>query len=154
LSSWAKVGADPGLLQRAAAPANVIVQCAAALVAHHEIDRLVGAKEIEHAHDIGMRQAGERTAFLEEGFHADAEGRQVLLRDARIRLAVRAQGERRGQVLLDRDRRLILIMSEYTTRSRRRRAANDAVVLELRAYRNRLVDLPAWLVGLGCHLLL
>src|SRR5438309_589853 len=96
-----------------------------------------------------------RAALLEEGFHADAEGRQVLLRDARIRLAVRAQRERRGQVLLDRDRHLILVMSEVHEREAAGgEKANDAVVLEPRAYGNRLVDLPARLVGLGRHLLL
>jgi len=50
----------------------------------------------------------------------------------RIRLAVRAQGERRGQVLLDRDRRLILIVSEVHEREAAGgEKADDAVVLEL-----------------------
>ena len=80
--------ADEVLLDRAAARLDVLLQRAAALVAHHQVDGLVGAEEIQHPHHVGVRQARERAAFLEEALHAVAEGREVLVGDRRQRVAL------------------------------------------------------------------
>ena len=57
---------------------DLLLQRAAALVAHHHVHGFVGAKEVEHAHDIRMIDLRERAAFLEKALHAVAERRQVL----------------------------------------------------------------------------
>jgi len=93
-----------------------------------------------------MRQAGERAAFLEEGFMPTRKVARSCsgMRGYDSPFARKASVE--GRYSLDRDRRLIPIMSEVHEREAAGgEQANDAVVLEPRAYRNRLIDLPAWL---------
>src|SRR4051812_29849592 len=134
--------ADPGLFHRAAVVHDVLLQRAAALVAHDEVDGVIRAEEVEHAHHVRMGQAGERAPFLEETLHAVAERRCVLFRHVRADGAVGAQHEGGRQVLLDRHRRVVLVVREVNEREAAvREHAQDAVVLELRAFGQRLVGL-------------
>jgi hypothetical protein len=64
----------------------------------------VGAEEIQHAHDVGVVDLGERAAFLEEALHPIAERRQVLGGGRANDIALGTQHERRRQVFLDGDR--------------------------------------------------
>ena len=140
--------AHPGLVEHALAALDVLLQRAAALVAHHQVHRLVGAEEIQHAHHVGMRQTSQRAALFEETLHAVAKAREIGGRDLRRRARFAAQRQRRGQVFLDHDRRVFFVVREIDDRkAARSERANDAVVLEARAFRQCLV-------GLRRHLLL
>ena len=59
-----------------------------------------------------MREVGERAALLEEAFQAGIEAAAFRVRKMRVRFAVGAQGERCRQVLLDDDRRFVLVVGE------------------------------------------
>ena len=83
---------------------DLLLQRAAALVAHDHVHRFVGAEEVQHAHDVRVIDLRERAAFLEEALHAVPERRHVLGRRRAHDVAVGAQHERRRQVFLDRDR--------------------------------------------------
>ena len=83
---------------------DLLLQRAPALVAHHHVDGLVGAEEIQHADDVGMVDLGERAAFLEKALHPVAERGEVLDRARAHDVALGAQHQRRRQVFLDRDR--------------------------------------------------
>ena len=121
---------------------DMLLQRAAALVAHDEVDRIVGAEEVEHAHDVGVRKVRERAAFLEKALHPVAEGGGVLLRDVGVERAVGAQRERRRQVLLDRDRRVVFVVREVDERKAAvREHPQHAVVLELGPFGQRQVGL-------------
>ena len=134
--------ADPLLLDRAGLLVDVFLQRAAALVAHHEVHRLVGAEEIDHAHHVRMLQARERAAFLEEAFQAVAERREVFLRHHRRGMVGGAQRERRRQVFLDRHRRFLFVVREVHEREAARGDhPQHPVVLELKAFGQRLVGL-------------
>ena len=119
---------------------DLLLQRAPALVAHHHVHRLVGAEEIQHAHDVRMVDLGERPALLEEALHAVAERRQVLGRARADDVALGAQHERRRQVFLDGDRRAVLV--EGAVDDREAAAADlpvDPVVQQLVAADERLV---------------
>ena len=83
---------------------DLLLQRAPALVAHHHVDGLVGAEEIQHPDDVGMVDLGERAPFLEKALHPVAERGEVLDRACADDVALGAQHQRRRQVLLDRDR--------------------------------------------------
>jgi len=118
-----------------------------ALVAHHQVDGLVGAEDVAHAHDVRMLQARDGARLLEEQLHPRAEHGEVSLGDLRLRRAVHAQRERRRQVLLDRDRLVLLVVREVDERKAAgREHAHDAVVLEPRAFGERLVGLRGHLL--------
>ena len=108
--------ADEFLLDRSAAQLDVLLQRTPALVAHDHVHGLVGAKEIQHAHHVGVRQARERAAFLEEAPHAVAERREVLLGDRRQRIALVSQGELARKVFLDRNRLIVFVVGEVDDR--------------------------------------
>ena len=62
--------------------------------------------------------------------------------DLRVRGAVHAQRERGGQIFLDRDRRVLLVVREVDEgEAAGGEHADDAVFLKLRAVRERLVGL-------------
>jgi hypothetical protein len=103
---------------------HVLEQRAAALVAHHQVDRVVGTEEVQHAHHVGMRKARERPPLLEKAAHAVQELRPIVLGDA---------------VLLDGHRGVVLVVRQVDEREAAgRQQARDAVVLELRAFGERV----------------
>ena len=104
---------------------DLLLQRAAALVAHHHVDRLVRAEEIQHAHDVRVVDLGERAAFLEEALHPVAERREVLGRARADDVALGAQHQRRRQVLLDGDRTAGLV--ERAIDDRKAAAADLAI---------------------------
>ena len=119
---------------------DLLLQRAAALVAHHHVHRLVRAEEVQHAHDVRVVDLRERAAFLEEALHAVAERRQVLGRRGAHDVALGAQHQRGRQVLLDRDRRAGLV--ERAVDDRKAAAADlpvDPVVQQLVAAGKGLV---------------
>lgn len=132
--------ADQHLLDLAAVLADVVVQGAAALELHDHVHRAVGAEEVEHPHHVRMHQLGERAAFLEEALHAVAEGEAVLLADLRFGLAFLAQGERVGQVFLDRHGHAMRVAREIDDReAAQRQLPLDAVLVELKPRWQRAV---------------
>jgi hypothetical protein len=78
-----------------------LLQRPAMLVLHDHVNRVVGAKKIQHANHVGMRQAGQGAAFLEEALHAVAEGTEVFGGNDRVDFTARAQGQTVRQVFLD-----------------------------------------------------
>src|SRR5665213_2020885 len=119
---------------------DLLLQRAPALVAHHHVHRLVGAEEIEHAHDVRMVDLGERAALLEETLHPVAERREILGGARAHDVALGAQHQRRRQVFLDGHRRAGLV--ERTVDDRKPTAADlpvDPVVEQLVAGRKCLV---------------
>ena len=134
--------ADEFLLDRSAACVNVLLQRAPALVAHHHVYGLVRAKEVQHAHHVRMRQPRERAAFLEEAAHAVAKRRQVLLGDRGQRVAFFSQRELAREIFLDRDRLVVFVVGEIDDgKTPAGEHARNAVVFELIAVRQRLIDL-------------
>src|SRR6266853_2020516 len=134
--------ADESFLDRSAPRADVFLQRAPAFVAHHHIDGLVRAKEIQHPHHVRMRQSRERAAFLEEAAHAVAKRREVFLRNRGQRVALFPQRELAREVFLDRDRLVVLVVGEIDDgKTPAGEHARDAVVFELIAVRQRLIDL-------------
>src|SRR6267143_2856571 len=134
--------ADESFLDRPAARADVFLQRAPALVAHHHVDGLVCAKEIQHPHHVRMRQSRERAAFLEEAPHAVAKRRQVFLRNRGQRVALFSQRELAREVFLDRDRLVVFVVGEIDDgKTPAGEHARDAVVFELIAVRQRLIGL-------------
>src|SRR6266702_380259 len=134
--------ADESFLDRSAARVDVFLQRAPALVAHHHVYGLVGAKEIQHPHHVRMREPRERAAFLEEAPHAVAERRQVVLRNRGQRVALFSQRELAREVFLDRDRLVVFVVGEIDDgKTPAREHARDAVVFELIAVRQRLIGL-------------
>ena len=124
---------------------DLLLQRAAALVAHDHVHRLVGAEEVQHAHDVRVIDLGERAAFLEEALHAVAERRQVLGRARAHDVAFGAQHQRRRQVFLDRDRPAVLV--ERAIDDRKAAAADlpvDPVVQQLVAAGEGLVGDGHW----------
>ena len=83
---------------------DLLLQRAAALIAHHHIDGFVGAEEVEHSHNVRMVDLGERAAFLEKAFHSISERGQVFRRTCAHDVAFGAQHQRCRQVFLDRHR--------------------------------------------------
>ena len=111
---------------------DLLLQRAAALVAHHHVHRFVRAEEIQHAHDVRVVDLGERAAFLEEALHPVPERREVLGRTRAHDVALGAQHQRRRQVFLDGDRRAGLV--ERAIDDRKAAAADlpvDPVVQQL-----------------------
>ncbi len=82
---------------------DLLLQRAPALVAHDHVDGFIGSKEIEHAHDVRVRDLRERAAFLEEALHSVTKRRHVLGGRCADDVAFRSKHERRRQVFLDRD---------------------------------------------------
>src|SRR5690606_31751821 len=109
-------------------------QGAAGLVLHHPVRGRVGAEELQHEHHIGMVEASERAALLDEALESVIEGRQVLLLDRRQDRPFTAQGQRVGQILLDRDRVVFRIVGQiYDGKPAERNLSLDAVQVELEA---------------------
>ena len=108
--------AHESLGQPAAVLAEVIAQGVADLVAHHQIDGLVGAEEVQHAHHVGMVQPGQRPALLEEQLQAMVEIRLMLRRNARRDRALGAQRQGIGQ---DRHRRAVAVVGQVNNTTRR-----------------------------------
>src|SRR5207302_7740161 len=103
---------------------------------------LVRAKEIQHAHLVRVRQPRERAAFLEEAAHPVAKRREVLLGDRGQRVALFSQGELAREIFLDRDRLVVFVVREIDDgKTPAGEHARDAVVFELIAVRQRLIDL-------------
>ena len=73
---------------------NLLLQRAAALVAHDHVHRFVGAKEVQHANDIRMIDLGERPPLFEKALHSVAERRQILDRRCANDIAFGAQHQR------------------------------------------------------------
>jgi hypothetical protein len=67
-----------GFRQPAAMAADVVAQGLPGLEAHDQVDRFVGAEEIQHAHHVRMVQPGQRAPLLEEQFQAVVEIRLEL----------------------------------------------------------------------------
>ena len=104
--------ADEVLPDAAAAVLDMLLQRAAALVAHYHVRRLVGAEEIQHPHHVGVAEARERFDLLEKTLHAVTESGQVLRGDRGQHIALVPERKRGGQVLLDRHRHLVLVVGE------------------------------------------
>jgi hypothetical protein len=66
------------LLLQLARGDDEVLQGGALQVVHHHVDGLVLAEEIQHAHHGGVRDLGERAAFLEEALQAQAVERELL----------------------------------------------------------------------------
>jgi hypothetical protein len=80
-----------------------------------------------------MREPRQRPALLEEALHAVAEGWQVLVGNDRRRLRPRAQGQRVGQVFLDRDTLPLAVGSHIDDRKPAQgQLFLDAVFIELK----------------------
>ena len=146
--------ADEGFADGALVLADVLLQGAAAFVLHDHVHRVVGAEEVEHAHDVGMVQVGQGAAFLEKALHAMAKGRQVFLGDGRGDLPGAAQCQRIGQVFLDRHRLVVLVVGQIDDReAAERKLPRDAVAVELEAGGQGLVGLlggHGWYTGRHC----
>src|SRR5712691_1022865 len=133
---------DEFFLDGPAARVDVFLQRAPALVAHHHVYGLVRAKKIQHPHHVRMRKSRERAAFLEEAAHAVAKRREVFLGDRGQRVAHFPQRELAREVFLDRDRLVVLVVGEIDDgKTPAGEHARDAVVFELIAVRQRLIDL-------------
>ena len=119
---------------------DLLLQRAPALVAHHHVDGLVRAKEIQHAHDIGMIDLGECTPLLEETLHPVTERGKVLRRARAYDVAFGPQHQRRGQIFLDRHRAAAVV--EGAIDDRKPAAADlaiDPVIEQLITGRKSLV---------------
>ncbi len=92
---------DHDLAVAAAVPEDDLLQASSLLVGHHQVDGLVGAEEIHHAHHVRVQDPRERPPLLEEALQAVAVGGEVVRRDHRRELALLAAHQRAGQVLLD-----------------------------------------------------
>ena len=140
--------ADEVLLHRPAAGLDVLLQGAAALVAHHEVHRLVRAEEVQHSHHVRVRELRERAPLLEEALHAVAERREVLVGDRGQHVALATQRERAWQILLDGDRLVAVVVREVDDReAARRQHFRDAIGLELVALGQRQVGLRRHVPG-------
>ena len=98
--------ADEGLADPAAfgvAAGDVLLQRVARFVGHHHVDGLVGAEKIEHPHDVGVGDQGQRPPLLEKALQTDAKHRQIGLGNHGNELARLAQSQGAGQVFLDGD---------------------------------------------------
>ena len=78
----------------------MLLQRAAALVAHHHVRRLVGAEEIQHPHYVGVGEARERFDLLEKTLHAVTENSEILGGDRGQHIALVPERKRGGQVSL------------------------------------------------------
>ena len=125
-----------------AIPLHVELQRAAAHVLHDHVDGLVGAEEVLHAHDVGVRDHGERPPLLEEALEPVPEDREVrLVVDAHFG-AVGAQGDGGGEVFLDDEGRAALVVGEVDdAETAGGERLLDAVAVEDVASRQRLVHL-------------
>ena len=57
---------------------NVKLQCAATHVLHHHVNRFIGAEEILHAHDVGVGNRRQRTAFLKKTLESMTKNGEIL----------------------------------------------------------------------------
>lgn len=97
-------------------------------VVHDHVDGLVLAEEIEHADHRGMRDLGERAAFLEETLQPEPVERELLGRHLGRELARPSRGERRGEIFLDGDLLPVGVDREvHDAEATRRKPAYDAV---------------------------
>ena len=127
---------------------DVVVEGSSPLELHHHVNGAVGAEEVEHAHDVGMDQLGERPAFLEKTLHPVAEGALMGLGHVGCDFAVTAQGQRVWQVFLDGDRRAVLVVGEVDDReAAKRQLSFDPVVVELKTGREGAVLLSGHQAG-------
>ena len=79
---------------------------------HDDVGGAVGLEEVEHAHDRRRAlQGGERAALVDEALAAPAEILRHLGRARQHRDAVLADRQRRGQVFLDRDLAMELVVA-------------------------------------------
>ena len=119
-----------------------LLQGAPMLVFHDHIDRVIGAKKIQHANDIGVRQAGQGAALFKETLHAVAKCRHVLVRDLRPDFAFAAQGQGVRQVFLDGDELAVFIGGQIDDgEPAERKLAFDPVGVELEACGQGVVGL-------------
>ena len=95
---------------------NMKLQRAPAHVLHHHVHGLVGAEKIFHAHNIGMRNRCQRTAFLKKTFQAMAKYGKVFVRVDLHLGTGHADNQRGGQILLDRHRRTALVPRQIDNR--------------------------------------
>ena len=60
---------------------NKLLQRPAVFVLHHHVNRFIGAKKIQHADHVWVRETGQGAAFLEKTLHSVAKCTQVFGRD-------------------------------------------------------------------------
>jgi hypothetical protein len=77
IEQFGEYAADEAFLDRALARLDFFLQGLAPLVAHDHVHGLVGAEEVDDSHYVGVVDLGQRAAFLEEAFHAVAEGGEI-----------------------------------------------------------------------------
>ena len=134
--------ADERLGELVAVALDVELQRPAAHVLHHHVAGLVRAEEILHAHHVRVRDHRERPALLEEALEAVAEHRQVrIVGDLHLDPVV-AQRHRRGQVLLDRVRDVLVVAGEVDdAEAAGRQRLFDAIAVQHVAGGQRLIRL-------------
>ncbi len=128
--------------QPAAMAADVVAQGLPGFEAHDQVDRFVGAEEIQHAHHVRMVEPGQRAPLLEEQFQAVVEIRLELGGNDGGDLPLAAQDHRIGHVFLDRDRRAGGIVRQIDDRkAAHRKLSLEAVAFKFIACWKRLVVL-------------
>jgi len=134
--------ADEALGDLAAVRLDEFLQRAATFVFHDHVHRVVGAEEIEHANDVGVRKAGQGTPFLEEALHPVAKRPLMLGGDQRPDFPLAAQGEAVWKIFLDRDALVLGVGRQIDDRKpAERELARYRVFLDLEAIGQRVVGL-------------
>jgi len=139
---------DEPLGELVAVALDVELERAAAHVLHHHVAGLVGAEEILDADHVGVRDHRQRPPLLEEALEAVAEDGLVGLFAEHHFHSVGAQLQRRRQVFLDRERRVLLVAREIDdAEPARRKRLLDAIAVQHVAGGQRLIRLCGHLVG-------
>lgn len=82
------------------------------LVAHHQIDGVVGTEEVQHPHHMRMNDGSECPAFVKETFQTDAIQLKMLRRHGGLAFALGATGQCCRQVLFNGDRMPVFVLGE------------------------------------------
>ncbi len=119
-----------------------LLQAAALLEVHHQVDGVVGAKEVHHAHHVRVDDPRQRSPFLEEALQAVAVGRRVLAGDRGREFARCAPHQRARQVFLDRESTAFAVEREVDDREAAARDLScDTIAADLEVFGKRCVGL-------------